>query len=293
MSMDGTRTKDRRLRATRYSQIWRRRRFSSQARSVARSAAGFLLATGAKFPSPSSESSIIFPYYHHVLDDECRSFDRQLKYMRRFGDFISLDDALAAMRDPSGIDGRYFCVSFDDGFRSCVTNALPVLVDNGCPAAFYVPTDYIGLDLDEDWEVIKNFYDGAKGYSLPMEFLSWDECRELDAAGMTIGSHTCSHARLTSLSTSKLLDELERSRARIEYELGKPCLHFACPWGRPGRDFNPVTHVSSVRDAGYCSLVTTQRGTNHAGTDPFAILRQEFEANESPSMLRYMFARAA
>jgi peptidoglycan/xylan/chitin deacetylase (PgdA/CDA1 family) len=239
----------------------------------------------------ATENYIDFPYYHHVLDDERRGFERQLKYMRRFGEFLSLDEALEAMRSPAGIDGRYFCVTFDDGFKNCLTNALPILLDNNCPAAFYVPTDYVGLDLDADRDLVQRFYDGARSYTLPIEFLNWDDCRALAAAGMTIGSHTCSHTRLTGLSSETLARELHHSKARIESELGKPCSHFACPWGRPGRDFDAAEHIPFVRDAGYRSMLTTQRGANRAGTDPFAVMRQEFRAHEGLSVLRYMFAR--
>ncbi len=290
--MVGTVAGQSRVRATRYSQLRQDAPFSKRARKAARSAAAFLLSHGAHFAARASEHRIDFPYYHHVLDDECRGFERQLRYMRRLGDFISLDDALDAMQDPGGIDGRYFCVTFDDGFKNCIGSALPILLDNDCPAAFYVPTDYVGLDLDADRRVVQRFYDGAKSYTLPMEFLDWDDCRALDAAGMTIGSHTCSHTRLTGLLPAELRRELEDSKTRIERELGKPCYHFACPWGRPGRDFDPAEHVPFLKNAGYCSMLTTRRGANRAGADPFAVLRQEFRAHEGLSVLRYMFARS-
>ncbi len=93
-----------------------------------------------------------FPMYHHVLDDERRGFDRQLRYLRRFGDFLDADDAVDALARPGGIGGRYFCITFDDGFKDSLTNALPVLIDRKCPAIFFLATDYIGLDLDADWD---------------------------------------------------------------------------------------------------------------------------------------------
>ncbi|MDP1908156.1 MAG: hypothetical protein Q8K85_07645, partial [Hyphomicrobium sp.] len=40
---------------------------------------------------------IRFPYYHHVFDDERRGFARQLDYLRRFGDFVSIDEAAAML----------------------------------------------------------------------------------------------------------------------------------------------------------------------------------------------------
>src|SRR5438105_6196996 len=77
---------------------------------------------------PSDRDWIYFPLYHFILDDERRGFDRHLRYMRRRGEFISIDDAVAAMSNPAGIGGRYFCVTFDDGVKNCLTNAVPILV---------------------------------------------------------------------------------------------------------------------------------------------------------------------
>ncbi len=126
-----------------------------------------------------------------------------------------------------------------------------------------------------------------------MDFLSWDDCRAMVEAGMTIGAHTCSHVRLTDLEPEELGRQLRESKAIIEEELGTPCDHFACPWGRPGRDFDPACHPNLVRDLGYRSFLTTSRGPNLSGTDPFAIRREEAVASEGTWLLRYFWTREA
>ena len=62
-------------------------------------------------------------------------------------------------------------VSFDDASGGQYTDALPILQRLGVPATFFVMT--VVLDRP-NW-------------------LSRDELRELDAAGMTIASHTWDH----------------------------------------------------------------------------------------------------
>ncbi|MBT7356342.1 MAG: hypothetical protein HN809_08080, partial [Rhodospirillaceae bacterium] len=52
-----------------------------------------------------------FPYYHHVFDDERAGFARQLDYLSRFGEFISISDAVALLESGETIDGRYFCIT--------------------------------------------------------------------------------------------------------------------------------------------------------------------------------------
>jgi len=96
---------------------------------------------------PVDRDWVFFPLYHFIVDDERRGFDAHLRYMRRHGDFISMDNAVDALKNPGGIGGRYFCVTFDDGVKNCVTNALPILVERRAPAAFFIATEYVGLRL--------------------------------------------------------------------------------------------------------------------------------------------------
>src|SRR5208282_6129338 len=146
-------------------------------------------------------------------------------------------DAVSALQSPAGIGGRYFCVTFDDGFKHGFTNAAPLLIKFKVPAAFFIPTQYIGLDLDRDWQEIAPFYERSwSEYEGVFEFLDWDQCRQLAAAGFTIGSHTHSLRRLTALPPEEAEKELTRSKREIETRLGRPCRHFCCPWGKRGWD---------------------------------------------------------
>ena len=85
---------------------------------------------------------IRFPYYHHVFDDERLGFCRQLEYLRNYGEFISLDEVVTLLNSGGKIDGRYFCITFDDGIKSCYDNALPILAERQIRAAFFIVTDY-------------------------------------------------------------------------------------------------------------------------------------------------------
>jgi len=81
-------------------------------------------------------------------------------------------------------------------------------------------------------------------YSLESEFrierhileevqpLSWEMLAEMNQAGITIGSHTRSHALLTSESGTRIRQEIEGSRQALEAHLGSPVKHFAYPDGR-------------------------------------------------------------
>jgi peptidoglycan/xylan/chitin deacetylase (PgdA/CDA1 family) len=278
-----------RPRLTQYRQLENSFPLKRRLRNTARKSAIFLMSLASKIPP--GRQSVSFPMYHHVFDDERQDFARHLRFLRNHGDLIGVDDALKALTNPAGVGGTYFCITFDDGFRNCFTNAMPILVEHKAPAAFFLPTDYIGKDLDRDWETTRRFFE-TSGYDVPIEFLTWDECRQMQSAGMTIGAHTCGHVRISELDRAAVERELRESKSIIERELGRPCEHFACPWGRPGLDFDPAVHPQIAREFGYKSFLTTRRGPNYAGTDPFALKRENFFAFDGDSLLRYFLAKA-
>ena len=114
-------------------------------RSIARDTALFFLSL--KSRKNSLSECIYFPCYHHVLDDERKGFERQILFLKNVGEFISLNHAVELLREKKKIGGRYFCITFDDGFKNFLTNAKPILHGNSCPGAIFVPTSHIGSDF--------------------------------------------------------------------------------------------------------------------------------------------------
>lgn len=261
--------------------------FRQRLRGLARDTAVWLLSLAA---SPASGTNWIrFPYYHHVLDDERAGFDRQLRWMRRFGEFIGWEEAVALLASGQPVDGRYFCLSFDDGFKSCRTNALPILVERGAlGTAFFLPTAYMDTDVGRDRELLLGFYDHRRTL---MEFMSWDDARDLAAAGMVVGSHSHGHANLARLDAAAAAAELARSKTILEEKMGAPCLHFGCPFGRPGIDFIPDRDPALAHQAGYASFATTARGAMRAGDSPLFIRRDHTLAGWGDYQLRWFLSR--
>ena len=254
-------------------------------RSMARSAAVFGLSVGRSIGRTTGW--VRFPYYHHVFDDERHGLARQLDYLRGFGEFISLDNVVSLLESGDTIDGCYFCITFDDGFKNCVTNALPILLDRGTTAAFFLATSYIGLDPEKDKEMCLGFFDNG---NILMEFLDWEDCRKLAAADMTIGSHTVSHRRLTDLTEEDARRELDSSKAMIEENLDRPCEHFCCPFGIPGHDFNIERDPGLAKAVGYKSMLTTERGATRQGDLPHRVRRDHTLANWGNHQLRYFMS---
>jgi peptidoglycan/xylan/chitin deacetylase (PgdA/CDA1 family) len=104
------------------------------------------------------------------------------------------------------------------------------------------------------------------------EALHWDEVREMAAAGVEFGAHTRRHPVLSRVdSESELAEEIGGSKLQIERRLERPVEHFCYPNG--ARDDVGPRAVAAVRAACFRTAVTMESGLNHAGADPFQLLR--------------------
>jgi peptidoglycan/xylan/chitin deacetylase (PgdA/CDA1 family) len=116
--------------------------------------------------------------------------------------------------------------------------------------------------------------------------ISWEMLQALrDDPLVEIGGHTITHARISSLSPSEALAELQGCRERLIERLGVAVRHFAFPYGRAGdcgpRDF------ALARQAGFVSAATTRKGLVRHGQDAFDIPRNTINgAHRSLSMMQ-------
>jgi peptidoglycan/xylan/chitin deacetylase (PgdA/CDA1 family) len=101
--------------------------------------------------------------------------------------------------------------------------------------------------------------------------LTWEEIRRMHAAGVTIGSHSMTHPRLSGLELHRVHDEVFQSRTRLESELGTSVHLFAYPFGRQD-DFDEHSKLA-VRRAGYQAACISEDTTPSAAADLLALPR--------------------
>jgi peptidoglycan/xylan/chitin deacetylase (PgdA/CDA1 family) len=158
------------------------------------------------------------------------AFARQLDWIQAQGyRCLLLDEAMQQRGDRSVV------ISFDDGDVSNIEVALPLLLERGMKAEFFITTGFIG----------------ATG------MLSADDVRQLAAAGMGIGSHGCSHAFLEDLDTTALMSELDDSRCRLQALSRRPVEAIALPGGRGGE-----RELLAAQALGYHHLLGSVPGPN-------------------------------
>jgi peptidoglycan/xylan/chitin deacetylase (PgdA/CDA1 family) len=108
----------------------------------------------------------------------------------------------------------------------------------------------------------------------PAEYepLKWDEVRQLAKDGVVFGAHTVTHPILSRITEShQKREEIEDSKLRIQQELDQPVQHFCYPNGL-NEDFDEET-VALVKQAGFKTATTTERGLNFRGSQPFQLRR--------------------
>ncbi len=191
-------------------------------------------------------------------------FRAQLEMMRDAGfQFVTVSEMMRIAGDrppPAGLAA----VSFDDGMRNNLTEALPILRDLGIPATVYVPSGWLGGS--SPWV-------GPDGDG---EILTGDELGALADAGWEIGAHTINHADLSTLRYDECLAEITGCCEELERITGVPVRTLAYPFGH----YNDTAR-RAAEDAGLTAAVTTGSGKWEpfeltramvGGADPFVVL---------------------
>jgi len=156
--------------------------------------------------------------------------EAHVRLLQRLGyRFITAEELL----DEGGPRPRTAVLTFDDGFRSWLTEVAPLFTRLGVRGTFYVCP---GLFGKTHWNV-----DGEAG-----RLLDEDDARALAEAGMELGAHSQTHADLRLLDGRELAYELTESKAAVERITGRPCRTIAYPYGN--RD---VGVVVATAEAGY------------------------------------------
>ncbi len=131
-------------------------------------------------------------------------------------------------------------LSFDDGHASHTELALPLLVERGLTAVFFVTTGFVNA---------------RPGYC------SWQQIERLCQAGMTVGGHGHTHRFLSDLSDTELANELSQSRSLLEDALGRSITQLSFPGGR-----HDSRSERAARAAGYRVLYGSRVGWLRTGS---------------------------
>ncbi len=158
---------------------------------------------------------------------------------------LSLPELRAAL-ESGNIPPRAVVITFDDGYRDFYTDAFPSLRRYGFTATVFLATSRI-QDAPVRMEGV--------------DYMTWQEVRELHAAGIDFGSHTVSHPDLRSLGPEEIDYEVGCSKATIEDHLGASVNSFAYPFAFPEEDRDFIRFLEDVlKTHGFETGVSTVLG---------------------------------
>lgn len=208
-------------------------------------------------------------YYHEIGPEASKhavtpgAFAAQMDWLSERGfRVLSIDEVAEVVSGDRPAPDRAVAITFDDGREGVLRHAAPVLARHGFPATMYAVTTWLdGADVPE-----------ADRYSA---FLDWGGLAELQGAGFTVGSHTCSHRNLKKIPEADLEGEIAGSRARLEDGLGCAVVHFSFPKGRA----TPPAH-RVVRAAGYRTAVLTGQRSNGRLARPLRLHRLRVDGHD-------------
>ncbi len=167
--------------------------------------------------------------------------DAQIAAMKAAGyTSITMADYVAGKGDAKSV-----VMTFDDGYEDFKTTAYPILKKYNWTATIYIITGMIGGN-----------------------YMTWDDLKEMKAAGIEIGAHTINHIDLSTASEATQRKEITQSKQDLESHLGGTVTSFCYPSGK----YTTVTEAL-VKQAGFTSATTTHPGDVHHSDDMYALNR--------------------
>jgi peptidoglycan/xylan/chitin deacetylase (PgdA/CDA1 family) len=204
---------------------------------------------------------------YHGIDDPA-GFRHQLGYLARTMHPVSVEDLLRAMDGGQSLPARAVLLTFDDGHRSVLEAGLPLLQERSFPAVAFVVPGVLDTDQPFWWAeteqlarqgghaerfeglapadlvrqlkrvpdaerlgVLDELRDTARGPAPRMPQLRRDELPLLEAAGVTVGSHTVTHPCLPQCDADKAVAEVQEAHRLLRDALGHEPRTFAYPNG--------------------------------------------------------------
>ena len=261
------------------------------------------------------DKRLILAYHGIIPEGAIPAGERALFIAQR--DFAAQLYALAALAEVVPLDrldevgdGRpRVAITFDDAYRGAVQQGVHELAARGLPATIFVAPGRLNghvfwwdslanknLTLDgkvrhyalhalagsdervRDWAVSARLptSDMLPAYA---QTATYTELRDaLGIPGITVGSHTWSHANLASLSAADVAEEIERPLSWLRAEFGEKAVSWlAYPYGLDSEESR-----RALERVGYLGGLLISGGWHRAAdTSPFARPRLGIPGNQS------------
>ena len=215
--------------------------------------------------SPGGFQTIPVLTYHRFAENcdsplcmPASTFELQMQYLKDNGyHVITAEQLLAFLEYRQRAPKKSVLITMDDGYRSVYDIAYPILKKYEFTATLFIYTSFVGVSRMA---------------------ITWDQLKEMQMNGFTIGSHSIYHSDLTQPKEgetqleylARIKEELFGSKKIIDQKLGQNTYFLAYPFG-----YYDQRSIQTAREAGYKIAVSVKRGGNPFYANPLALKRDQ------------------
>lgn len=199
------------------------------------------------FPAFAGQANIFV--YHRFGDNRypstniaLRNFEAHLKILQQQNlSVLTLGEVVACLRQGQSLPAAVAVLTVDDGYKSFLTGAMPLLRQYGYPATLFISTGSVGRE----------------------GFLSWEDLKALSLQGIEIGNHSLSHPYLVEREASETVsqwlqrasDDIVAAQQAFRENLGQTPRLFSYPYGEATPEIEAL-----VKSLGFTAAVGQQSG---------------------------------
>jgi len=199
----------------------------------------------AQATSFESNDHAVILMYHHVSTNtppitsvKPERFKQHIQYLvdHKFNVW-PLSKALRHLASNRPLPPKTVVITFDDAYKSVYTEAFPILKSYQLPFTIFVTTSYISDDN--------------------LNFMSWDQLREIKLSGGELGNHTDRHAHLIRRKNNetrhqwrtRVRNEIVTAQTILKAQTGNSLNAVAYPYGEYSTELKII-----LRELGYFGL---------------------------------------
>ena len=190
-----------------------------------------LLITSVLFVSKlfANENSVAVFVYHRFGENDYPSTNIRINQFKKHLDeltknnynVVSTEEIINALTNNKDLPEKTVALTIDDAFFSIYKKAWPLLKEKKLPFTIFVST-----------EPVKS---NSKNY------MNWEQIKEMDSHGVTIGHHTKDHLHLVTKEKEKIISEIEEANNDFLKNLGYVPDIFAYPYGEYSSEIKQIT----------------------------------------------------
>lgn len=209
------------------------------------------------------ESDWLYEISYQIFKDQIYELKKTRKY-------IKLEEIYKYLMGEIDLDGEYFCVCFDDGYKNIFDYADNITNDLKITPSVFLISDRTKINHHE----LENY----------KELLSEDDIKYLIYLGWEIGSHTSTHPNLKNSSVCEKEAEITNSKKQLEKQLNISIKYIAYPKGCYDKDV-----ISISKKAGYLLGLTMDDDIIDKSCDLLKIPRIGVDKSHGKKIFQYIY----